>query len=105
MVSEVKVLVVTPEEAREMRDAIVALEQQEAQTAQAQRQVDIATATAWFNTLGINIQGAQNRGDALNNFDQIKSRLDTETDNFRLIILREKLTEANEKFKKRKRNG
>lgn len=96
---------VTQQEAKDMRDAIRLLEQTESQQAQAQQQADLAIAQAWFNSLGINIQAATTRTQALDNFNQIESLLQTETDRFRLFILREKLAEANEKFKERKVNG
>lgn len=98
-------MVVTESQAREMKTAIEAFQATDAQAAQDQNQADLAIALAWFNTLGINIQAATTRTQALSNFNQIESLLQTETDGFRLAILRKKKIEANEKFKERKRNG
>jgi len=96
MVSEVEILV-TPIEARDMRDAIRLLEQTEAQQARTQNRAEMATALAWFNTLGINIQSATTRTQAQSNFNQIEALSQTETDRHRLAVLRIKLGEANEK--------
>ena len=71
----------------------------ERQQNKVQRQADLDIALAWYNTLGIDIQGALTRDEALANYRQIESLLETETDNFRLFILRGKLDEANEKYK------
>lgn len=96
---------VTIQEVKDMRDAIRQLEQTEAQQIQAQQQIDIATARAWFNTLGINIQAATTRDEALTAFQSIEKLHQTETDRLRRQILGIKLLEANEKFKEIKRNG
>ncbi len=77
----------------------------ESQQKETQRQADMDIALAWYNTLGIDIQGALTRDDAINNYKQIELLLETETDNFRRGVLNEKLREANEKFKERKLNG
>lgn len=98
-------MVVTEPQAREIFAAIQDFQEKDNQATQAQHQADIAIALVWFNTLGINIQAATNRNQALDNFNQIKSLLQTETDSFRLSILGTKFIEANEKFKERKRNG
>ena len=89
----------TPPQARAMRDAIELENQKDAQQRQDQHNVDIGIATAWFNTQGININAATTRTQALDNFNQINSLLQSETDAFRLAILRKKLKEANEKYK------
>jgi len=96
---------VTEQDAIDMEEAMRLLEQKREQQVQTQYNADIAIVEAWFNTLGINIQTATNRTQALDNFNQIKSLLETETDTFRIGMLRRKLEEANEKFKERKRNG
>jgi len=77
----------------------------EQQTVKTQFDADIQVALDWFNTLGISIQTATTRTEALDNFNQIETLLQTETDSFRLTVLRKKLQEANEKFMERKRNG
>jgi len=104
MVSEVKVLV-TRQEAKDMRDEIRLLEEFESQQLQNKLNADMAIALAWFNNLGINIQTAQTRDQALANFNQIETMLQSETNNLRLKVLRNKLKEADEKYKERKRNG
>lgn len=102
-------MVVTEDQAEEMRDAILLLEENEAKQNEIQHKSGIIGATSWFNTLGINIQGAQDRTAALDNFDQIKSLFETERnkqlkDGFKIIVLNDRLNEANEKFKEIKRN-
>ena len=94
---------ITETEAREIQAAIEAFQVKDAQTIQAQQRADLGIATAWFNTLGINVQAATTRTQALTNFNQIESLLKTETDRFRLFILRNKLAEANERYKDVKR--
>lgn len=100
-----EILVVTEPQAREMQTAIEDFQAKDSQVIEAQNQADLGIALAWFNTQGINIQAAVNRNQALDNFNQIKLLLQTETDPIRKGVLREKLQEANEKFKERKRNG
>jgi len=96
---------VTEQDARDMVMAINDFQSKDGQTAKTQFDADKAIALTWFNSLGINIQGALTRDEALANFRTIESLLQTETERFRLIVLREKLDEANEKFKERKLNG
>jgi len=96
-------MVVTPKQAREMKDAIRQLEDTENQQAQAQNQALIGQALSWFNTQGINIPAATTRTKALDIFQQIQALLQTETDKNRLRILREKINEANDKYKEVKR--
>jgi len=98
-------MVVTEPQAREMQAAIESFQAKDDQTTQAQHQVDIGIATAWFSTQKINIQAATTRTQALDNYNQIKSLLQIETDAYRLGVLRKKLDEANEKYKEIKRNG
>ena len=98
-------MVVTEPQAREMLEAIEKFQVKDAQVVRAQQNADMAIALTWFNTLGINIQVATTRTQAKINHDQIESLLQSETDSFRKAILTQKLNEANEKFKERKRNG
>ena len=98
-------MVVTEPQAREIQAAIEAFLEKDAQIIEAQHQADSAIALAWFNTLGINIQVATTRTQALDNFNQIKLLLQTETDSFRLAVLRKKLEEANERYREIKRIG
>ncbi len=95
----------TEQEAKDMRDALNLLAQNEAQQAQTQYNADKTIALAWFNTLGINIQTSTTRTQALDNFDQIELLLETEIDVFKRTVLDQKLVEADEKFKEIKRNG
>lgn len=95
----------TEQEARDMVTAIQAFQSKDSQTAKTQFDADKVVAVTWFNSLGIDIQGALTRAEALTNYQQIESLLKTETESFRLLVLREKLSEANEKFKERKKNG
>ena len=90
---------VTEQEARDMKTAIDAFQVKDRRDEQIQFDADKAVALTWFNGLGIDIQGATTRTQALANFTQIESLLKTETDRFRLFILRGKLDEANEKYK------
>ena len=90
---------VTEQEARDMKTAIETFQVKDRQTEKTQFDADKATTLTWFNGLRIDIQGATTRTQALANFTQIESLLKTETDRFRLFILREKLDEANEKYK------
>jgi len=96
-------MVVTEPQAREMQSAIELFQQKDNQTERAQRQSDLGIATAWFNTQGINIQSATTRSQALTNFNNIKALQSAQTDRIRLIVLGQKLSEANEKYKEVKR--
>ena len=96
---------VTEQEARDMDAAMIAFRNKDDQVLRDQFNADKAIATTWWNGLGIDIQGALTRDEALANYRTIESLLQTETDRFRLLVLREKLAEANEKFKERKLNG
>ena len=89
----------TEQDAKDMRDAMILLEQKESQQAQAQHQANIGIATAWFNTLGINIQPSTTRTQAKAIFDEIELLLENETDRFRLEVLEGKKIEANTKYK------
>ena len=95
----------TEQEARDMKAAIEAFENKDERVIRDQFNADKAIAITWWNSLGIDIQRALTRDEALANYRTIESLLKTETDRFRLVVLREKLAEANEKFKERKANG
>jgi len=90
---------VTEQEAKDMRDMIQQVEQTEEQQRETQNQADITIAERWFNSLGINIQRATTRTQALRNFKRIESLLQTETNSFRKSVLSKKLIEAAEKYK------
>jgi len=96
---------VTQIEAKDMRDAIKQLEVFETQQAKAQQDILIRQAEDWFRTLGININSATTRNQALRNFQDIKILIESETERFKKAILRKKLEQANEKYKEVKRNG
>ena len=91
-----EILVVTQQEAKEMREAISLLEQTEAQTTKAQFDIEMVKANVWYNTIEKPI--STTRQEALDKFNHIKSLLETETDDLRLRLLRKKLFEANEKY-------
>ena len=86
-------------QAREIDTAITDFKIKDAQAVQAQHDADLAVAETWFNSLGINIQGAITRTQALLNYRQIESLLQAETDSFRFTVLRENLDEANTKYR------
>lgn len=86
-----------------MRDALKLLELTEVKAAQAQYKTDFGIAQAWYNT--IKRQTPTTRQEALDDFNYIKSLLESETHPIRLDVLREKIIQANEKFKEIKRNG
>lgn len=94
---------VTRQEAIDMRLALEELAQFEQQQAQTQFDVDLQVALDWWDTVKPAIPTT--RQEALDAYRFIEDLLKTETDRFRLIVLRKKLEEANEKFKERKRNG
>ena len=95
---------VTPQEARDMRAAIEREDELDAISQRTQHDNNVNSAlSSWYNTLNIRIDASTTRTKALDVFEQIRSLLTTETDIFRLIILRQKLAEANEKYKKVKK--
>ena len=93
----------TRSDAVRIRDAIRQLEQFERQQAKAENDAKIAVAQAWWDSIKPAVP--QTRDEALIAYRFIEGLLQTETDRFRLILLRQKLEQANEKFKERKRNG
>lgn len=88
----------TEQDVIDFENAARLLQQKRQQQAQDQHQADIAIATTWFDTLGINIQVSTTRTKALEIHDEIKQLLETETDKFRQRIISQKLFEANEKY-------
>lgn len=94
---------VTQQQAKDMRDAIRQLEASELAAIQTQRDADIAIAMTWWNTVKPSMPTT--RQEALDAFNFIKGLIETETDRFRLHVLKKKLEEANEKFKEIKANG
>ncbi len=98
-------MVTTETQAREMYTAIGDFQLKDTQAVQAQFDADKAVAISWWNTLGIDIIGATTRIEASTIYFQIEALLNTETDRFRILVLRKKLDEANEKYKVIKRNG
>ena len=94
---------VSQTEAKEMRDEITLLENNEAKQRQIEYDNNIQIALSWWNIIKPIIP--KNRNDALANFTMIKLLLNTETDVFRKAVLKMKLNESNEKFKEFKRNG
>ena len=63
----------------------------------------IQVAIDWWNT--VKPAMPQTRDEALTAYRLIEGLLNTETDSFRLVVLRNRLQLANEKFKEIKRNG
>ncbi len=90
---------VTEQEARDMKTAITEFEKADALVKKTLFNDNKVIAEKWFDNLRIDIQGANTRRHALANFTQIESLLKTETDRFRLFVLREKLYEANKKYR------
>jgi len=93
---------VTVQEAKDMRDALRLLEQTESQQAKIINDVNIQTALDWWNIIKPVTPTTRQEALAVHNF--IKGLLETETDQFRLGILRKKLEESNKKFQEIKRN-
>ena len=93
---------VTRAQATEMRDAIKQLEAQERQDEIDQFQADMAIAEAWWQT--IKPASPTTRAEALSAYNFIVGLLQTETDEFRVKLLKRKLDLANEKFRERKAN-
>jgi len=91
---------VTEQEARDMAQAILDFQDLDSAAARSRFNADIATAEAWFQTIAPPVP--TNRDEALANFNFINGKSRTETDQFRLIVLRQKLNEANEDFKRLK---
>jgi len=85
-----------------MRDALRQLQEVEQAQAKVIDDAKIQTALTWWNTIKPTIPAT--RQEALDVYDFIKGLIETETDRFRLAVLRKKLDEANEKFKEIKRN-
>lgn len=93
----------TEQDAKDMRDAMNLLQQKEQQQTQTQFDTNIQTALAWWDT--VKPQIPTTRQEAKDAFDFIEQLIKTETDTFRLTVLRKKLEEANEKFKEIKKLG
>ena len=88
-----------------VRQFIRDLEQQEGAQAKAIYDTNMVTAQNWYDSQKIDISKAATRTEALDNFHLIEQMLRTEADNYKASILRQKLDEANKKFKERKANG
>lgn len=96
-------MVVTSIQAKEMRDAIQLLGQAEAQQTKIEFDANMVIAQTWYNTIKKPVPTT--RQGALNKFNHIKELLETETNQFRLTLLRTKLQESNEKYKEIKKLG
>jgi len=108
---------VTQQEARDMWAAIQQFQATDAAQAQADNNAKLAVAQAWWD--GIKPAIPQTRDEALAAYQFINAELNSQTRDFqnetdpiqkeilqfRVRLLRQKLNEANEKFKERKRNG
>jgi len=93
----------TEQDAIDMRDAMNLLQQKEQQQVQALYDTNIQIALTWWNT--VKPTTPTTRDEAKDAFDFIEQLLKTETDRYRLIVLRKKLEEANQEFIERKANG
>lgn len=96
-------ILVTRQEAKEMRDAIKLLEQTEVQQTKILRDARMTQAEAWYNTIEPPIPTT--RQEALDKFHHIEILLKTERNEIRHWLLNKKLNEANEKFKELKKLG
>ena len=67
------------------------------------RDANIQVAVDWWNTVKPAVPTT--RDEALTAYRFIEGLLQTETDSLRLTLLRNKLEQANEKYKERKRNA
>jgi len=94
---------VSENQAKEMRDAIKLLEQKEAQIIQDANDAKYAVAVSWYDS--IEPATPTTRAEALTVFQFVEGKLKTETDSFRLALLRQKLKLANDKYKEIKKNG
>ena len=92
-------------QAREIHTAIGDFQSKDAQVAQVQFDMDKAVAVSWFDSLGIDITEATTRVEVATIYFQIEALLESETDRFKITVMRAKLDEANEKYKEIKRNG
>lgn len=93
----------TAADATRIRDVIRQLEAFENQQEQDAIQILVNQAKAWWDSIKPAIPNT--RDEALDAFNFIKNLLDTETEKFRIKLLKNKLLEANEKYKERKQNG
>ncbi len=96
-------MAVTRQQAEEMRDAIKQLEEGEVVAAKVINDANIQVAVDWWDTIKPAVP--RTRDEALAAYQFIEGLLQTETDNYRLVLLRQKLRDANEKYRERKRNG
>ena len=87
----------------QIRDGLRLLEKKESDAAQVISEAKRQVAIGWWNTVKPNIP--QTRNQALTAYHTIQDMIKTETDADRLSLLRQKLFDANEKFKERKKNG
>jgi len=82
-------MVVTEQEARDMADAIEAFQLKDSDTAKAINDANIATAQSWFDGVPQIVHPEANtRDEGYANLDEIESLQRTETDQFRLRVLR-----------------
>ena len=96
-------ILVTQQEAKEMREALNLLDQTEAQATKVQFDANMAITQAWYNTVEKPVPTT--RQQALDKFNHIKSLLETETNKYKITLLHIKLQEANKKYIEVKANG
>ena len=94
---------ITNTEIEEMRYKLKLLEKKEADAGQAVSDTKRKVSSDWWN--GIKPETPLTRDEALKAYRTIEGMIKTEKNPDRLSLLRQKLIQANEKFKERKRNG
>jgi len=94
-------LVVTKQDAIDMRDALNSLNDDEDRQVQVDYRAKIIIQNTWFDTVKPPIPTTRNQ--ALDAYRQIQTLIRNETDRFRKQFLGRKLIEANEKYKEVKR--
>jgi len=93
----------TQADAIRIRDILKQLDESESTQANDIYKANKQVAMDWWNT--IKPTKPTTREEALSAYQLIEGLIQTETDDWRIRVLKEKLIEANEKFKERKRNG
>ena len=87
--------------AQMVANADVFLQNQLQAQAEAQQQANIDTATTWWtnNVIPQLFNPITSRSEALQNYNDIKNGIETQTDQWRLYVLRQKLEDAENNFK------
>jgi len=108
---------VTQQEARDMWAAIQQFQVADSAQVQVEHDAKVAVAEAWWDTIKPAVPNTRDEALAAfrfieaeiitqtNNFENETDRVQKEVFQFRIVLLRNKLQLANEKYKERKRNG